>query len=58
MTHDEFMNVMLNAFPNATWDCDNEGQLIVNTNLHILTSHTNPSIPEGEHLIVDMDTGE
>ena len=33
MTDEEFMERMLNAFPLATVDEDNEGQLIINTGL-------------------------
>lgn len=51
MTHDEFMALMLSAFPQASWDVDNDGQILVYTNLQFLTSRDNPSIPEGEHVI-------
>lgn len=51
----EFMDKMLEAFPNATVDEDNDGQLIIYTNLTMITSDENPSIPAGEELIIDMD---
>jgi len=55
MNHDEFMNRMLTAFPNASYDVDNDGQFLIYTNLHVVTASENPSIPEGEYLIVDFD---
>ncbi len=47
----EFMNKMLAAFPEATVDQDNDGQLVIYTNLQLLTDSDNPSIPAGEYLI-------
>jgi hypothetical protein len=53
-----FMDRMLNAFPDAVMDCDDEGQLIINTNWKFLTDNDNPSIPAGEWLVINMETGE
>lgn len=52
MTITEFMDKMLAAFPDATVESDNDGQLVIYTGLQMLTSEDNPSIPEGESLIV------
>ena len=42
--------------PNATYDTDNEGQVIIYTDKAILTSEENSSIPAGEDLIIDPNT--
>lgn len=48
------MEKMLAAFPEAVVGEDNDGQWIIYTGLHALTSEDNPTIPEGEVLIVPM----
>lgn len=45
MTFDEFMQRMLSAFPEATVGSDNDGQLIIHTNLR-LSADTNSDTVE------------
>jgi hypothetical protein len=51
----EMMEGIRKVCPNATFDTDNDGQVIIYTDKTILTSLQNPSIPAGEDLIVDFD---
>lgn len=52
MNVSEFVDKMLSVFPEASWDIDNDNQVIVYTNLQYLTSEDNPTIAEGETLIL------
>ncbi len=42
------------TFPNGAFSTDNDGQLVLYTNVQVLTSEDNPSIPEGETVVQDM----
>lgn len=46
---------VLEVFPNALFGTDNEGQLIIYTNVRVLTSADNPTIPEGEVLLIPFE---
>lgn len=50
----EFMDILGLHFPEGTVDVDNDGQLIIYTNLELITDHDNPSIPAGEHIVQSM----
>lgn len=58
MNHYELMAKVASVFPNALIDMDVDGQYVIHTNLYLVTPQDNPAIPEGEHIIVDMDSGE
>jgi len=45
---DEFINYMLGAFPKAEWDADNDGQIVVYTNLRLRNDGSVVEFPEGE----------
>jgi hypothetical protein len=52
MEFNEFMRAILDILPNATVGEDNEGQVVVYTDLRLVGSDTHPTIPLGEnHLI-------
>lgn len=55
MDYSEFINAVWDVAPNATFGEDNDGQLIVYTNLTIITSEDNPSVPLGECVIQEME---
>lgn len=50
----DLMARMQTAFPGSTWDVDDDGQIVVHTNLQWLTTADNPSIPEGEYIIQEF----
>lgn len=49
MTEDEFMQKMLEVFPLAEMSQDNDGQIVIYTNLHLARQE------DGEFLIVPFD---
>lgn len=55
MTYHEFMDLIGQHFPNGVADMDNDGQLIIYTNLQLITPWENPSSPLGEVVLQDMD---
>lgn len=55
VTMQRFMDVLGRFLPNATIGDDMDGQVIIYTNLELVGPHTDPTIPEGEFHLIDMD---
>lgn len=54
-TLDELYRTVLSIFPHSQIGEDNDGQVVVYTNMVVVTSKDNPSIPAGEHVVQEMN---
>ena len=52
----EFVDKMVTAFPGASWDVDNDGQIVVYTDLQYTSNAQNPSVPLGEAIVQPFDS--
>lgn len=54
MKFDDWLRQVLEILPNAEVGEDNEGQLVIYTDLKVATSLTHPTIPAGEVHVIPL----